>query len=237
MNIMQVFYAPDISGRYYTLDQNESKHIVRVLRMKRGTQVRLIDGKGNLYEGVIAEPDQKKCIVEIRSVIRDFERRDYKLHIAISPLKNQERFEWFIEKAVEIGIDEISPLICKNTEKTGIKADRIRNIIISAMKQSIKAKEPLLNQTISFEEFINEKHDGKLMIAHCFSDIVRKKIPEVYSRGEDAVILIGPEGDFSREEVEATMSNYFTHIYFGNNRLRTETAGIVACHSIYFINQ
>jgi 16S rRNA (uracil1498-N3)-methyltransferase len=237
MNIMQVFYAPDISGQSYTLDQNESKHVVRVLRMNRGAQVRLIDGKGNLYEGIIEEPDQKKCLIEIKSVIRDFEKRNYQLHIAISPLKNPERFEWFVEKAVEIGIDKITPLICKNTEKPGIKADRLRNIIISAMKQSLKAKEPVLNSIKTFEDFINDEHEGKLMIAHCFGDIERKKISEVYHRGENAVILIGPEGDFSREEVEETMSNYFTHIHFGTSRLRTETAGIAACHSIYFINQ
>jgi 16S rRNA (uracil1498-N3)-methyltransferase len=234
---MQVFYAPDISGDNYILDENESKHIIRVLRMKKGTCVKLIDGKGNLYEGVISEPDKKKCAIEIRSVARDFEKRNYRLHIAVSPLKNPERFEWFVEKAVEIGIDEITPLICRNTEKPGIKTERIRSIIISAMKQSLKAKEPLLNQPKSFEEFINEKHDGRLMIAHCFSDIVRKKISEVYSRGENAVILIGPEGDFSREEVETAMSNFFTHIHFGSSRLRTETAGVAACHSIYFINQ
>lgn len=234
---MQVFYAPDISGRSYILDENESKHIVRVLRMKRGTPVKLIDGKGNLYEGVIAEPDQKRCLIEIESVTRDFEKRNYILHIAISPLKNPERFEWFIEKAVEIGIDEITPLICQNSEKRDIKTARIRNIIISAMKQSLKAKEPVLNPVKSFAEFIGEKHEGKLMIAHCYSEIKREKISEVYLRGEDAVIMIGPEGDFSKEEIKATMSNFFTHIHLGNSRLRTETAGVAACHSIYFINQ
>jgi RNA methyltransferase, RsmE family len=118
---MQIFYAPDIIGKTYSLDENESKHLIRVLRMTRGAEVRLIDGKGNLYEGIIIEPDQNKCRIEITGEIKDFEKRNYRLHIAISPLKNPERFEWFIEKSVEIGIDEITPLICRNTEKPGIK--------------------------------------------------------------------------------------------------------------------
>ena len=131
---MQIFYAPDINGDFYTLDENESRHIIRVLRMTKGTGVRLIDGKGNLYEGVIEIPDQRKCTIIITSFIKDFEKRNYWLHIAISPLKNTERFEWFIEKSVEIGIDEITPLVCRNTEKTGIKSERINNLIISSMK-------------------------------------------------------------------------------------------------------
>ena len=234
---MQVFYAPDISGKSYTLDENESKHIIRVLRMKRGDPVRVIDGKGNMYEGAIEDPDQKRCLIEVHSVHRDFEKRNYNLHIAISPLKNPERFEWFVEKAVEFGIDEVTPLICKNTEKKGIKPDRIRNIIISAMKQSLKAKETILNKPENFPDFITAKNEGILMIAHCHRDIDRKKISEAYHSGENAIILIGPEGDFSREEIEAAMSNSFTQIHLGDSRLRTETAGIAACHSICFINQ
>lgn len=234
---MQVFYAPDITGDTYTLDERESKHTIRVLRMKKGTPVRLIDGKGNLYEGIITEPDPKLCSIKIVSVIREFEKKNYRLHIAISPLKNPERFEWFIEKSVEMGVDEITPVICKNTEKTGVKTDRIRNLIISAMKQSLKAQETVLNQTLTFREFINKSHKGTLLIAHCKRDLKRERIVDVYSRGEDAVILIGPEGDFSREEIEEAMSKNFTQIHFGNNRLRTETAGIAACHSIYFMNE
>jgi 16S rRNA (uracil1498-N3)-methyltransferase len=234
---MQVFYAPEIAGDQFTLDRNESKHLIRVLRMKPGTPVNLIDGRGNLYEGIISDPDPVNCTIKIKSVLHDFEKRNYRLHIAISPLKNPERFEWFIEKAVEIGIDEITPLICRNTEKPGIKPERIRNLIISAMKQSLKAMEPQLNEAISFMDFLSKAHQGKLMMAHCHPDIKRDKISDVYTRGEDAVIMIGPEGDFSMEEIEKGMSKYFTHIHLGTSRLRTETAGIAACHSIYFINQ
>ncbi|MCU0460862.1 MAG: 16S rRNA (uracil(1498)-N(3))-methyltransferase [Bacteroidales bacterium] len=234
---MQVFYSPDISGNSFTLDKNESKHIIRVLRMKKGTPVNLIDGKGNLFKGIISIPDPAGCIIDIESVVHEFEKRNYWLHIAISPLKNTERLDWFIEKAVEIGIDEITPIICRNTEKPGIKYERTRNIIISAMKQSLKAYEPELNPVKDFEEFLAGSHKGKLMIAHCFSDMKRSRIADIYKKGEDAVIMIGPEGDFSREEVARAMSNNFTHIHLGSSRLRTETAGVSACHSIYIVNQ
>jgi 16S rRNA (uracil1498-N3)-methyltransferase len=234
---MQVFYAPGISGNSYVLDENESKHIVKVLRMRKGTAVELIDGRGNLYEGVISEPDQKRCTIEIESVIRNFEKRNYRLHVAISPLKNPERLEWFVEKTVEIGIDEITPLICRYTEKPGIKAERIRNIIISAMKQSLKAKDTILSHPASFSDFIKSRHNGIMMIAHCDKDTIRKGIQDVYNKGNDAVILIGPEGDFSEEEIRTAAEKGFIPVNLGESRLRTETAGVAACHSIYFINQ
>ena len=146
MNFMQIFYAPDITGNTYTLDEKESKHLIRVLRMTKGADVMLIDGRGNMYVGIISDPDQNRCAIDITEKIADFEKRNYKLHIAISPLKNPERFEWFIEKSVEIGIDEITPLICRNTEKSGLKSERVKNIIISAMKQSLKATKTILNE-------------------------------------------------------------------------------------------
>jgi len=234
---MQVFYAPEISGEKYILDRNESKHVIRVLRMREGTPVNLIDGRGNLYEGIISDPDPARCTIEIKAVIHDFEKRNYRIHIAISPLKNPERFEWFVEKAVEIGVDEITPLICKNTEKPGVKTDRITNLIISAMKQSLKAYPTNLNETKDFKDFISEAHTGRLMIAHCHGGSLRSKISEVCSKGDDVVIMIGPEGDFSEEEVNEAMSKNFTQIHLGTSRLRTETAGVAACHSIYFLNQ
>ncbi|MCX6333628.1 MAG: 16S rRNA (uracil(1498)-N(3))-methyltransferase [Bacteroidia bacterium] len=233
---VQVFYAQDISGEIYILDPNESKHIVRVLRMKKGSPVNLIDGRGNLYKGIISDPDAEGCIIKIESVTHEFEKRNYRLHIAISPLKNPERFEWFVEKAVEIGVDEITPLICKNTEKPGIKTERINNLIISAMKQSLKTYQTQLNVPAGFHDFISESHNGKLMIAHCYGEKMRRKLSEVCSPGVDAVIMIGPEGDFSKEEIEEAMSKNFTQIHLGPSRLRTETAGVAACHSIYFMN-
>jgi 16S rRNA (uracil1498-N3)-methyltransferase len=234
---MQVFYAPDIEGDQYILNENESKHLVRVLRMKPGEPVNLIDGKGNLFEGVIETRDPAGCRVGIKSVVRDFEKRSYHLHIAISLLRNPERFEWFIEKAVEIGIDEITPLICRNTEKHGIKTGRINNLIISAMKQSLKAKMPVLNDVTGFRDFINCEHPGVLMQAHCLCAVDRKRISEVYSRGNDAIIMIGPEGDFTPEEIHLAAARNYAHIHLGASRLRAETAGVAACHSVYFINQ
>ena len=234
---MQVFYAPDITGEYYTLDERESKHTVRVLRMGEGSGIKLIDGKGNLYEGVISEPDQRACKIRILNIIKNFEKRDYGLHIAISPLKNPERFEWFIEKSVEVGIDEITPLICRNTEKQGLKPDRLKNIIISAMKQSLKASSTKLNAACKFNDFICTPHTGTLMIAHCNDGDERKGIGEVYIKRNDAVILIGPEGDFSEEEISKARNHGYIPVHLGKSRLRTETAGLAACHSIYLINQ
>jgi len=234
---MQVFYAPDITGEYYTLDERESKHTVRVLRMVEGSEIMLIDGKGNLYEGVISEPDQRACKIRILNVIKGFEKRDYSLHIAISPLKNPERFEWFVEKSVEIGIDEITPIICQHTEKQGLKPERLNKIIISAMKQSLKASSTKLNPARKFDDFIISLKPGIPMIAHCNDDYERKSIGEVYRKGSDAVILIGPEGDFSEEEILKAVNNGYIPVSLGKSRLRTETAGVSACHSIYFINQ
>jgi 16S rRNA (uracil1498-N3)-methyltransferase len=234
---MQVFYAPDIKGEYYTLDEKESKHTVRVLRMGKGSEIRLIDGKGNLYEGIISVPDQRACKIKVLNITEGFEKRDYRLHIAISPLKNPERFEWFLEKSVEIGVDEITLLVCRNTEKPGLKPERLNNIIISAMKQSLKASSTKLNAACEFKDFISASHTGTLMICHCNDDDERKGIGEVYLKGKDAVILIGPEGDFSEEEIGNAVNHGYIPVHLGTSRLRTETAGVAACHSIYFINQ
>lgn len=234
---MEIFYAPDISGNSFILDENESKHIIRVLRMVKDQEIRLIDGKGNLYNGIIAIPDQKKCVIHITSMINNFEKRPYKLHIAISPLKNPDRFEWFIEKSVEIGIDEITPVICKNSEKKGIKTERINNLIVSAMKQSLKALKPVLNEPCSFDDFVSGHSDGLRMIAHCENSLERHKIGEVYKKDLNAIIMIGPEGDFSRGEIESAVVAGYVPVHLGTSRLRTETAGVAACHSIYFMNQ
>lgn len=234
---MQVFYAPGINGDFYELDERESKHTIRVLRMKEGDIVRLIDGRGNLYEGQILVPDSRCCRIKINSVKPCFEKRSYGIHIAISPLKNPERFEWFVEKSVEIGIDAITPVICKNTEKTGIRQDRLKNIVISAMKQSLKAYEPAINQICHFEEFLGQDHKGISMIAHCNDEYPRKYIPEVCKKGNNVTILIGPEGDFTDTEIKYADSMGATGIILGKSRLRTETAGIVACHSVYAVNQ
>ena len=234
---MQIFYAPDIEGTSYTLDENESKHCIRVLRMAKGTGVNLIDGKGNLFDGIITIPDPKRCTIGITGMHPDFEKRKYGLHIAISPLKNQDRFEWFVEKSVEIGIDQITPLICRNTEKPGIKTERINYLIISAMKQSLKAKRTVLTEPALFSDFLKLDFRGSRMIAHCNDSFKRTKISDIYSREENATILIGPEGDFDKDEIRTALEKDFHSVHLGPSRLRTETAGIAACHSVYFINQ
>lgn len=234
---MQIFYVPGIKGRTCVMDENESRHCIRVLRMKKGDRMKLVDGIGNLYDGIVNDPDPAGCSVIITGLIRDFEKRGYRLHIAISPIKNQDRFEWFVEKSVEIGVDEITPLICRNSEKKGIKRDRLNNIIISAMKQSLKAFRPILNEPITFGEFVDSDLSGIKMISHCNPGLERKKIDQIYKKANDAVILIGPEGDFSEEELRLAFNYGFRPVHLGTSRLRTETAGIAACYSIYFINQ
>jgi 16S rRNA (uracil1498-N3)-methyltransferase len=234
---MQVFYAPDIDGELYTLDERESRHTVRVLRMGKGAAIKLIDGRGNLYEGLIENPDQKACLIKILEVRRGFEKRNYRLHIAVSPLKNPERFEWFLEKSVEIGLDEITPLICHNTEKKHIKTERLNNIIVSAMKQSLKANLTILNAPVKFTDFILQSHPGTGMIAHCHPSVSRKSVSHAYKKGNDAVMLIGPEGDFTDDEVSEACEKGYSEVHLGSSRLRTETAGLAACHSIYFLNQ
>jgi len=234
---MQIFYAPDIAGNAYTLDERESGHCIRVLRMKSGTPVQIIDGRGNLYDAVIVNPDPKKCSLSITGVREDFETRNYRLHIAISPLKNYERFEWFIEKSVEIGVDEITPIICNNTEKPGIKRERINNLIISAMKQSLKSTLTVLNEPCGFQEFISREYFARRMIAHCNEEPSRRMIGEVCQKGNDSLVLIGPEGDFSPAEIDAAVSRGFLPVHLGKSRLRSETAGIAACYSVYYINQ
>jgi 16S rRNA (uracil1498-N3)-methyltransferase len=234
---MQIFYAPGINGDIHYLDENESRHCIRVLRMTEGSRLILVDGKGNLFEGYISNPDQKRCQISITGIVRDFEKRDYRLHIAVSPLKNQDRFEWFVEKSVETGIDEITPIYCKNTEKQGIKTERINNIIISAMKQSIKTVKTEFHRPVNFIDFIKSDFAGVRMIAHCSNKTERTGISSVYTRGNDATILIGPEGDFSEEEIKMAVRQGFKSVHLGNSRFRTETAGVAACLAVYFINQ
>lgn len=234
---MQVFYAPNCQLGFFPLQEEESKHVVRVLRMQKGDPVFVIDGKGKLFEGIIFEPHLKHCILQLTKVTDNFEQRNYRLHIAISPLKSVDRFEWFVEKAIEIGIDEITPLQCSRTEKKNVNTERLNRIAESAMKQSLKAFHPVINEMKSFEKFIlAQSSDLKKGIAYC-DDGKKEFIGSVFKKNEQALILIGPEGDFTPTEVELALKNNFIGLSLGDSRLRTETAGIVACHSISFINQ
>ncbi len=232
---MQLFYAPNINSSTYTLNEEESKHCIRVLRLSKGDQINLVDGRGNLYNTLIEIPDTKKCQVKVIETHADFEKRSYSLHIAIAPTKNIERFEWFLEKATEIGIDEITPIICEHSERRVINHDRLEKIIVSAMKQSIKAYLPRLNPLTPLNDFIVNTNQNQVFIAHCQG----KNLPllkNITPQKGNYTILIGPEGDFSHSEISFAYQNGITGISLGSSRLRTETAGIVACYSIYLIS-
>lgn len=232
---MQVFYAPNCQVGFFPLQEEESKHVVRVLRMKQGDPVYVVDGKGKLFEGIIYEPHLKHCILQINRVTDNFEKRNYRLHMAISPLKSVDRFEWFIEKAIEIGIDEITPVICSRTEKKNVNIDRLNRIIESAMKQSLKAYHPVLNDVCKLEKFIIRTDESQKGIAYC-GEGEKRFIGEVFSTNSNYTILIGPEGDFTSEEFSMALQNGYNGISLGQSRLRTETAGVVACHAMAYLN-
>ena len=231
---MQIFYTPDISGLEYTLSEDESKHAIKVLRMVEGEALFLVDGKGTMYESIIADTHPKRCKVIVTKVINNFEKRPYYLHIAISPLKNPDRFEWFLEKATEIGIDEVTPLLCDRSEKKLINIDRCNRIVESAMKQSLKAFHPQVNPLTKFSDVLKQRTDEVKMIACCEGE--RKRMKDCYLPGQRVSILIGPEGDFTPDEIGKAQSANFQTISLGESRLRTETAAIAACHSISFMN-
>ncbi len=233
---MHLFYTPDIKSSSYALDKEESTHCVKVLRLKEGSLIHLTDGKGNLYKAQLLTSDPKECLVEIKETIPEFGKRGFYLHIAIAPTKNIDRFEWFLEKATEIGIDEITPLFCEHSERNIIKPERLQKIITSALKQSLKTYHPVLNEAVKFNHFIQTFFDGKKYIAHC-EENKKTSLQSACQKGENALILIGPEGDFSNPEIINAIENNFLPISLGNSRLRTETAGIVACHTINLLNE
>jgi len=233
---MQLFYTNNVSEGAAAFSREESGHCIRVLRMHRGDAVHFTDGTGTMYEGVITEDDPLEMKVSVTGVTKDAGKRQYRLHVAISPLKNDDRLEWFIEKAVEFGIDEITPLICSRTEKKRIRKERLEGLILSAMKQSVKAFLPRLHEPVGFTEFINDDYAGKRLIACCDTRQERMAITEAAGRSEDVLILIGPEGDFTPEEVALAIKSGFMPVHIGPSRLRTETAGVAACCSIYLAN-
>lgn len=238
---MNLFYTPDISDDSYTLSEDESRHCIRVLRLKKSDTIHLIDGKGGFYTAEITDDKPKKCLVKIVEAKKEYGKRDVYLHLAVAPTKNTERFEWFLEKATEIGINEITPIDCRHSERSVVKTERLTKVIVAAMKQSLKAYLPKLNETIPYADFIKKQFEGRKFIAHCnHLSTSRFSVPhlkEIYSKNHNALILIGPEGDFSKEEVEAAMKNNFQEISLGSSRLRTETAAVVACSTIGIINE
>lgn len=234
---MQLFYTPDIQKNTseFSFDKDESKHIVKVLRKKEGDILHVTNGLGYLFYTEILLASEKKCTVKITNTTFQEPSKHF-LHIAIAPTKMNERLEWFLEKATEIGIQEITPIICDHSERKVIKTERFAKILESAMKQSLQFYLPKLNTPVSFKTFVKEKREGMKFIAHC-EESEKKLLKNCIEKENNYTILIGPEGDFSNTEIFMALENNYKAVSLGNTRLRTETAGVVACHSIVFINE
>jgi len=229
---MSVFYTTDISHGYARLSPEESAHCLRVLRMKRGDRVEVIDGMGGYYDAVIDTADPKGCVLEITQVRAPRSQKD-RIHIAIAPTKLMDRFEWFVEKAVEIGIDEITPIRCQRSERRVLKTERLDKLIISTLKQAKVAHKPVLHGLTPFNEILSVTNEGSdRFIAHCESNRTGL-LKDLCVQGHQTLVLIGPEGDFTPEEIEQATNSGFIPVSLGDNRLRTETAGIVACHILH----
>lgn len=231
---MQLFYTPDIAVNA-ELPEEEAGHCIRVLRLSEGDEIRLTDGKGFFYRAAIRRAHPKHCEVEVLESWPQPALWPFRLHIAVAPTKNMDRMEWFAEKATEIGIDEITCLNCRFSERREIKTARLEKILVSAMKQSLKATLPRLTGMTDFKTFVGRPFDGRKFIAHC-EEGEKASLKSSYRSGENALILIGPEGDFSPEEIALALAAGFEPISLGESRLRTETAALAACHTIHVLN-
>ena len=234
---MQLFYNPNLTETTtsFVFDKEESKHIIKVLRKKEGDILHVTNGLGYMFTAEITIASDSQCTVKINGTEKQ-EAPKFNLHLAVAPTKMNERYEWFLEKATEIGIQEITPIICEHSERKVIKTDRFQKILESAMKQSLHFYLPKLNEPISFKDFIKTKKSGQLFIAHC-EETSKKLLKNELKTSQETTILIGPEGDFSVKEIQLAVENNFIPVSLGSTRLRTETAAIVACHSVVFINE
>ncbi len=234
---MQLFYNSEITERteQFSFPKEESKHIVKVLRKNIGDTLYITNGLGWLFTAEISIPNINKCMATVISKSLQ-SKKDYHLHLAVAPTKMNDRYEWFLEKATEIGIDSITPIICDHSERKVIKPERFERILQSAMKQSLSCYLPKLNDAIPFKAFLNQNFKGDLFIAHC-EETDKKSLKQELKPKLDITILIGPEGDFSTKEIELAIQNNFIPATLGDTRLRTETAAIVACHSVAFVNE
>lgn len=226
---MQLFFNSEIHlEQNLFLPEEEARHIVKALRYKQNDKIFFTDGKGFLYEGELVNDNYKNCEIKWLNKIEGSDTKKQNLHIAIAPTKNIDRLEWFVEKATELGINEITPLICTNSEKFSLKQERLQKLAISAMKQSNRTHLPIINTLTTFNEFIESKVNNLIYIAHCYYS-EKKHLKNILQLNSDAIILIGPEGDFSEKEVELALKNKNIAITLGNARLRTETAALKAC--------
>lgn len=234
---MQLFYNPNIdeTTKVFSFDKEESKHIIKVLRKKTSDILFVTNGLGSLFKTEITLASDSKCTVEVISSEK-VEPSKFRLHLAVAPTKMNDRYEWFLEKATEIGIHEITPIICDRSERKVINKERFDKILLSAMKQSNILFLPKLNDAISFKDFIKQQNEDVKLIAHC-EETDKKSLKSVLKPNKNITILIGPEGDFSEKEIALAIDNQYAPVTLGNTRLRTETAAIVACHSAVFINE
>ena len=235
---MQLFYHPNVTENdlYIVLSKEESNHIIKVNRKQEGDHVLITNGKGHLFTTAISVASSSRCQVKITNCTTQ-QPTNYQLHLAVAPTKMNERFEWFLEKATEIGVYEITPLICHQSERRTINKERFQKIIEAAMKQSLHYYMPILNEPVLFSEFIKQDFNGQKFIAHCESATEKKSFKKQIIPAENIIIMIGPEGDFSENEIKNALQNNFKPVHLGSTRLRTETAAIVACHSVVFSNE
>lgn len=233
---MPRFYVPDVSGDICKLDEEESKHCIRVLRLKENDVVEVTDGKGNLYKAVIENPNPKACVLRVSAQSVE-PIPTWELIIAVAPTKNMVRMEWLIEKLSEIGFTKFIPVECNNSERRVIKTERLNKIAIEAMKQSGRVYLPKIEELISFEKLINnyKSFNGQKIIAHC-NDSEKKTLSSVYNKGENALVLIGPEGDFTMEEIDTALQSGFMPVTLNEKTLRTETAALTAAITLKTLN-
>ena len=235
---MELFYSRDIEGGICRLDHDESGHCVKVLRHRAGDEISVIDGCGTLYRCRITSDSHKGVEAMVLDSVENWGSHPYHLHMAVCPTKNNDRYEWFAEKACEIGLDEISPVIGEHSERRVFKTARIEKILVSAAKQSLKGAVPVVNEPVSVKEFIKNNDAELKLIAYCFEDerVPRRSVKEVLQsyEGTDIAVLIGPEGDFSREEAELAIEHGFIPVHLGDSRLRTETAALTCVAAAYF---
>jgi len=233
---MQLFHSENIQDNLILMDEQDSRHCSKVLRMQHGDKVMVTDGKGYLYETEIMDNNPKKTLLTVINK-KYHELQNFRIHVAVAPTKNISRMEWFLEKATEIGIDTITPIICEHSERKIIKTERLRKIIISAAKQSLKFHFPVLNESIELKKFIKQEFPNTNRFIGWCDETKKASLKNAYEKGNDSLILIGPEGDFSVNEIKMAESQGFQPIMMGRSRLRTETAALVACHTINLLNE
>jgi 16S rRNA (uracil1498-N3)-methyltransferase len=235
---METFFSQNIKDDLIILDNLESRHCIKVLRKVVGDHINVVDGKGNLYKGKIISTEKNNCKVHITNILTKYGDKGYYIHIGIACIKNHDRLQWFVEKSVEIGVDEISFLYCDRSIKKTIKNNRISNVAITAMKQSGKARLPIINDLMNFKDFTENCKNQNKFICHLYKNDNKNifSYKEKIKKNKNSCILIGPEGDFTISEIKLAEKYNFKSITLGDSCLRTETAGIVACNLLNLLN-